>query len=92
MNIEDDLRRRLAERRWQPVEIERGDQRLELHPVHGKLGAGFTLWERAGDGTWVVRATGHTENGRVVDSSGVPVSLPDEISDQIAGLLGAVDG
>ncbi|HET9016099.1 MAG TPA: hypothetical protein VFN57_10915 [Thermomicrobiaceae bacterium] len=92
MSIEDDLRQRLAERGWVPVEIEQGDQRLELHPVHGKLGAGFTLWERSADGTWEVRATGHTENGRVVDSSGDPLPLPREISDQIEGLLDTVEG
>jgi len=44
--MEDDLEQRLARRRWQPVEIERGDRRLQLHPVHGKLGAGCTRWKR----------------------------------------------
>ncbi|MDI3340494.1 MAG: hypothetical protein QJR03_08165 [Sphaerobacter sp.] len=53
----------LRAHRWRATAIASATDRVELHPLESKLGAGFTLWRRQPGGAWQVVASGHTESG-----------------------------
>lgn len=88
MGIAERLTGYMAKRDWRPAEIERDDHRLELHPLHAMLGAGFTLWRRqAGDGGWDLITSGHTVGDELVTAEGNPLELSEDVAHTIDGLL-----
>lgn len=87
MELVDRLNAALAGNALQAVEVTGDGYLLEVHPLHGKLGAGFTLSRRLSDGDWEVVATGHTDGGGLVTEQGEPLTLPDEVVGTIAALL-----
>ena len=84
MSVIDEMIERLADHHWEPLEIERDSDRLELYPLHGKTGVGFTLWQRRPSLGWTVVVNGHWEavlsgtaiGGQTVARFGVPLALP----------------
>lgn len=90
MSLADDLVQTLEGRAGKPVEITQEGHRLEVYPIHSKLGAGFTLWRRAADGTWQVALSGHTEHGNILAPEGeTRLPLSKEMERMIARLLDA---
>jgi len=95
MTVIDDLVEHLANHHWEPLTIERDDDRLELVPLHGKVGVGFTLWERRPPHGWAVVVSGHWEavlsgtaiGGQTFARFGVPLELRAEVRRRMRRLL-----
>jgi hypothetical protein len=73
---------------WTSTEVTNDDYRLEIHPVHDKQEAGFTLWRRLTDGRLDLIVSGHTDQGLLVNAENYPLELPEETADTLDALLG----
>lgn len=92
MTLAEDMVHSLQAHEWRQVVTEQGDRRLELNPLHGMLGAGFTLFKRADGGDWEPVASGHTEGDGLVTPEGTPWVPSDNLVDALENLLDAMPG
>lgn len=95
VSIIDDMVEHLASRRWEPLDVVAENDRLELYPLHGKVGVGFTLWQREPPADWTVVVNGHWEavvsgntiGGLTAAKFGAPVAIPFRARRRIQRLL-----
>lgn len=76
----------LMKHRFQPVTVSEHEYVLEVRPYHGKLEAGFILWQ-VGNGQLQPLVSGHTENGHLVTAEGFALHLPAETVSLLTRLL-----
>lgn len=87
MTIAGDLVRCLENRRWQPVVLVGEEYRLEIHPLHAMLEAGFTLWRKRPGEALDLITSGHTYSGNIVGPENAPLKLGDDDRSAMESLL-----
>jgi hypothetical protein len=78
----------LEQKHWESTQLEDDDYQLEVHPVHGSIEAGFTLWQRRTDGRLDLVTSGHTYEGALVTAENSALDLSDDILNRLDHLLG----
>lgn len=89
MSTADKLTHFLEQKRWESTQLENDDYQIEIHPVHGSLEAGFTLWRRRTGGQLDLVTSGHTYEGRLVTAENEVLALPDDILNAMDHLVDA---
>lgn len=87
MSTADDLLRYVETHRWIGARLQDDRHLLELNPVHGKLEAGFMLWQRLADGRLWPLASGHVRDGRFYGGENEPLEFDDDTLALIGKLL-----
>ena len=87
MATADSLLSFIENRGWLAATVQDDEHLLEINPVHGKIEAGFILWQRLPDGELLPVSSGHVSKGRFWGSENEPLELSDETLSLIDGLL-----